>query len=179
MIERGSIIRRASGMTIAERLDYYSIPEPNSGCVLWFGSSTPAGYGQLRWRGKNHRATHLAWEVAHGRPFPPGMFACHKCDVPACINPRHIFVGTNADNVADMRRKGRARYDQLMRGWPKGTKHGPSSVRGEAKPAAKLTEQAVREIKSYGKQHRFLARQYNVSRSVIRAIIKGKIWVHV
>lgn len=96
----------------AERLEDNSIPEPNSGCTLWFGPTDRCGYGQLMVHGRARRATHLSLEQ-DGRAVPRGMCACHKCDTPACINPDHLFVGTQADNLADMRAKGRHNYSGL------------------------------------------------------------------
>lgn len=100
--------------SVAERLEKYSIPEPNSGCTLWFGPIDRCGYGQLSIAGKARRATHLSLEQ-HGRPVPAGMCACHKCDVPACINPDYLFVDTQAGNLADMCAKGRQNYSGLGR----------------------------------------------------------------
>ena len=85
-------------------------PEPNTGCWLWSGASNSLGYGMIHVRGQGERqATHVSLEM-HRCAVPPGMFACHRCDTPPCVNPDHLFVGSAADNNDDMRRKGRARY---------------------------------------------------------------------
>lgn len=88
-----------------ETLFAKSIPEPNSGCWLWFGAMDKKGYGQIR-RGRTRPATHVALEM-DGRAVPKGWQACHHCDNPSCVNPQHLFVGTALDNARDAMRKGR------------------------------------------------------------------------
>ncbi len=72
------------------------------GCWIWRGAKG-SGYGTC----ENHIATHLSWEIAHGSPPPLGLGVLHKCDIPLCVNPDHLFIGTSADNVRDMIAKGR------------------------------------------------------------------------
>jgi hypothetical protein len=102
--------------------------------------------------------------LIHFGEVPAGMAVCHKCDNPSCTNPDHLFLGTQADNVADMERKGRAR----KRGKP-GTEH----------RQAKLTDQDVRDIRAGGASDAANSIKYGVSRATIHAIRVGKTWRHV
>ena len=83
------------------------IPEPNSGCWLWEGAIDGSGYGIIGRKGTTLKVHRLAWEAANGQIIPEGMRICHRCDVPACCNPNHLFLGTQQDNVTDMINKGR------------------------------------------------------------------------
>lgn len=77
-----------------------------TGCLIWQRSCSR--YGAIRWKGKPTRAHRVAWELSYGE-IPPGMMVLHQCDTPACGNPFHLFLGTQADNMADMKTKGRHR----------------------------------------------------------------------
>jgi hypothetical protein len=107
------------------RIDYGDpferyIPEPNTGCWLWIGSSFgPGKYGQMYRRGEGGRVrmigAHRAfWERENG-PVPVGMYVCHRCDTPPCVNTSHLFLGTARDNNRDMVAKGRAGNPRALR----------------------------------------------------------------
>lgn len=82
------------------------IPEPNSGCLLWEGATARYGYGHVRRGGKYISLHRLVWEETHG-PIPGGLHVLHRCDVPACVNIDHLFLGTHFDNMRDIVAKGR------------------------------------------------------------------------
>lgn len=81
---------------------------PEAGCWLWMGGAYPSGYGRMTSGGKNRRAHRGVWELVNG-PIPEGLAVCHKCDTPLCVNPDHLFLGSQAANVRDMAAKGRHR----------------------------------------------------------------------
>ena len=128
--------------SLRQRLERHSIPEPNSGCLLWQGSATKNGYGWVRWNGARLIAHRASWEDANGQPIPQGMCVLHKCDVPACINPDHLSIGTQSENLADMAKKGRAKYGKRRGGKPswnvKLTKADVLSIRCDPRPTAAL-----------------------------------------
>jgi hypothetical protein len=93
-------------MTLAEMLEANSIPEPNSGCLIWLRACTRKGYPVVRRDGRNQYVSHLALE-AKGIEVPKGFMACHRCDNTFCINDGHLFVGSAKDNTQDALKKGR------------------------------------------------------------------------
>jgi hypothetical protein len=99
---------------IAEYLFDYYIPEPNSGCWLWTAGVDRGGYGKLKDGGVSWRAHRFVYTKEFGA-IPDGMFVCHSCDTPGCINPGHLFLGTCKDNLEDMSRKGKYRNNSLLR----------------------------------------------------------------
>jgi hypothetical protein len=135
--------------------------EKTGDCWLWSGCLDTSGYGNIRVRGKVLRCHRVAWELTHGT-VPPGLHVLHRCDVRRCLNPAHLFLGTNADNVADKKAKGRV-----------------GAKRGEEQPSAKLTENDVRSIRwlvETGTSQRAVAGAFEVSKSQVSRIVHGERW---
>lgn len=145
-------------------------------CLLWPFHQMDKGYGQVKIAGRTRLVSHVVLErTGHPRPPAPGDHALHSCPgggEPACANPRHLRWGTNAENIADKVDAGR--------------QHRPV---GEKSPTARLTADAVREIRRRhvpGLQHvhdggntMALAAEYGVSRDTILAVVAGRTWKHV
>lgn len=138
--------------------------EPNeNGCIIWTGSvSKTTGYGVLQQKRRPKIGAHrLAWELFRG-PIPDGLLVCHHCDVRACVNPEHLFLGTHVDNAIDMVRKGRGRN---------GVFH------GEANWNHKLTAEDVAEIRrrsEAGESRASVGRAFGVAAATVSAIALGK-----
>jgi hypothetical protein len=90
-------------------------PEPNTGCWLWTGKTTDRGYGELMYKRKMLRAHRFSYSIFVGT-IPVGMSVCHKCDTPTCVNPYHLFLGTNQDNIDDKMAKGRHKHRYFYNG---------------------------------------------------------------
>ncbi len=132
----------------------------NQTTECWECATAPNGeYGRIRINGKQHLSHRVSWEV-HNGVIPCGMFVCHRCDNPRCINPEHLFLGTHSANMADMSSKGRRRRI--------------TAVFGERHGRAKITDAEVESIRSSGASAKNLALYYGVSDRQIRHIRAGK-----
>ncbi len=145
----------------------------SDGCWLWTGGAPDPGYGLFWVGGRNVGAHRFSYELHFGT-VPDGLFVCHHCDVRACVRPDHLFLGTAADNSADMVRKGRSPRLFGERNSNRRTR------RGEDSHFARLTWTAVEEIRAIWKAgtqtQRALAEKYGVHPSLISHICAGRIW---
>ena len=135
-------------------------------CWLWTACIASHGYGQFHIAKSRPvvRAHRFAWQLEHGS-IPAGLCVLHSCDVKACVNPAHLFLGTQADNVRDMIAKRRI-----------------SDRRGAMNSSAKLDEEAVRVIRIYvehGHEQNALARHMGISYTTVRNIMTRQTWKHV
>ena len=96
-------------VSLRERFEAFILPVTESGCFLWIGCCDTDGYGVFKAHGFNWKAPRMAYLLAYG-PFPLELHVLHKCDIPCCVNPKHLFLGTNTDNIQDRNKKGRAWY---------------------------------------------------------------------
>lgn len=94
------------GVTTFGQLEERGMWEPNSGCLLWPNSTNGKGYGQTWFLTGKSYVHRLAWEFTAG-PVPAGLQVLHRCDTRCCFNPRHLFLGTDGDNMRDKAEKGR------------------------------------------------------------------------
>lgn len=147
------------GMTLAQKLDYFTDKTGGpDACWLWKASHNGVGYGTVCWQKKYQLAHRATWEQHHGA-IPLGMYLCHKCDNPLCVNPAHMFVGTPRDNSRDMVEK--------MRG-----------CHGARQGAAKLTDAKVRAIRADTRSQDVIAAEYGISQSNVSHIQRGNTWTH-
>lgn len=133
-------------------------------CWEWLGAKDPNGYGRVSiWCKKSQLAYRVAWKITHGVLFSNACIL-HRCDNPSCVNPSHLFIGTQKDNAEDRESKRR-------------------SPRGEDRPNSKLTEDAVLHIREIAQDKsmsfRALSRRYGVSLKTILQVVSGRTWGHV
>ena len=129
-------------------------------CWEWIGTKRQ-GYGLLKIDGRHRQASRVSWEI-HCGDAPGRMCVLHRCDNPGCVNPKHLFLGTQTENIGDMDAKGRR-----------------GSLSGDANGNSKLTWPKVGEIRrrvAAGEQHRRIATDFGVDRSLIGLIANNRIW---
>lgn len=135
----------------------------SGGCIEFQGAKT-SGYGYVNLGGKNYLTHRLAWMLYKGE-IPEGMHVCHHCDNPPCMNVDHLFLGTDADNVADKIAKGRMRW-------------GTHPHKGELSPTSKLTEIQAREILVAEGRTKDISQRFGISRQVVYGIKSRRAWKH-
>lgn len=151
-------------MTPAERFFRNTYPEPNTGCWLWGRSCRVFGHGQLNGKFNNgFQSAHRYSYFLHNGDFDRTMQVLHKCDVPCCVNPDHLFLGTNLDNRIDAVRKNRHQ-------------------KGSRNKLAKLSEAdipVIRSMRLYGVSNVNIAKRFGVDPSAISHVLRGYSWKHV
>lgn len=145
-------------------LSKFSGVRDDNDCIPWEGVLYPNGYGNIHVPGRGTRYAHrIAWEVANGQELGPADVVRHRCDNRRCVNPVHLEIGDQKDNMADMVSRGR-------------DCHGVRNV------SHKLTDDAVREIRrrvAGGEMQKSVAEDFRISRSQVCLIVKGDAWRHV
>lgn len=148
--------------SMKEKLDAKISPVPFSGCHLFVGKSLQKeGYGLIKQEGIVKLAHRISYELNVG-PIPEGMIVCHKCDVPPCVNPDHLFIGTKKDNSDDMIRKNRAYH--------------PSGAKA---PNARLSAEQVDKIRNHKSpdiSYKEIAKSLGVNVSTVHRIAAYKTW---
>ena len=134
--------------------------EKTDGCWNWVKGKFSTGYGQMKIKGNPTYTHRLSWELHRG-PIPEGMCVCHHCDNPACVNPDHLFIGTDLDNMRDRNRKGRA-----------------NMAYGETAGMSKLTDTDVIAIRQSSLNNTETAKIFNVDPSNISRIRSRERWRH-
>lgn len=162
-LEVESFTGRVDFCSVACKLRHGTKVTP-TGCWVYEGPGSANGKWHVRvlFRDQWYSAHRLGWELVNG-PIPDGLLACHKCDNPRCVNPEHLFLGTHADNSADMARKGRA-------------------SRGEGRYNAVLTDDLVRKIRARfekGESQASIKSDLGLEGYTVYRIVRRKSWKHV
>lgn len=138
-------------------------------CWPWTASCRHGGHGQLAHDGSTIGAHRASW-IIHFGPIPAGLCVCHRCDNPPCVNPAHLFLGTQLDNIADMVAKGRGFVPTAL------------TLCGADHPSSKITESTVSEIRRRrhaGETVRSVAAAVGLSPAQVSRIANGHRWAHV
>lgn len=161
-----------SELTIRRELviRFWSKVEITKGHWLWTaslrrglvsGSKSYNSHGGFRYHRKIEYAHRIAWEITAGK-IPENMSVCHRCDIPICVRPSHLFIGSSKDNIRDMLEKNR-------------------QARGANVGTSKLIDNdimAIKQLFDLGTRYNDLARKFGVSHRQIRRIIIGENWAH-
>lgn len=141
-------------------------------CWEWTASTLRGGYGNFRWKDKMVQSHRFSWMMANKKEIPDGMYVCHHCDNPSCVNPKHLFLGNQKDNVRDCWNKNR------------------HSNQGENHPRNILTKDQVINIKKYINEAefdygdklvfcKFWAKKLEVNSTAIEHVLYNQTWTHI
>lgn len=159
-------MRKTTGGLLIER--FWEKVNKTKTCWLWTGMTyfrKKINYGKMQICSVDRSTHRISWEIHNGR-IPKGMCVLHKCDIPLCVRPDHLWLGTAAENCADRANKGRNNH-----------------ASGERVKSSKLKKNQIPEIRSLYSSGRFthqqIATRYNVNRKTIGNIVNGLIWKHI
>lgn len=152
LLIKNSAGRAKRPLPVEPRINAGYIPIPESGCWLWIKSVDTKGYAQISVNGKNELAHRVSWVINKGDIFGD-LCVLHKCDIPSCINPDHLFLGSHDENMKDMKKKGRVKF------------------------YSKLSIEKVKEIREEysrgGVSTRVLAKKYGLSKSGVFNLVSN------
>lgn len=141
---------------------FWAKVDKSGSCWLWTGATTK-GYGQLTHEKRHLYAHRFSWEIANGQ-IPKGYVVCHRCDTPLCVNPDHLFVGRQRENIADCIRKGRT------------NRRGVAGAANSAVKQRSIDIGLVRKLAAEGVGVREIAPLIGVSKSTVSNILRGNHW---
>ena len=159
-------------------------------CWLWLGCRFAGKqYGVFRYQYKNWRAHRFAYAITHG-DIPEGLLVCHACDNPACCNPDHLLLGTNANNSEDMVTRGRSLKgidivppERRARGDKSGARLHPERMpRGERHGHSKLSDDIVRSIRlrhAAGESQQSIASSIGIHQTAVSRVVLRQTWKHI
>jgi len=165
--QRGKNINEPTAYDLTLEQRFWQKVRKTDGCWNWTGRRQHnTWYGQLDVDGSPYGTHRLSWEI-HNGPIPEGMSVLHECDNPACVNPNHLFLGTQMDNMIDMWSKNRG---------------GTYDKKGENHPMAKLHDgdvMVIRDLVDLGMKQSDVADFLDVSKSLVYQIVHRICWIHI
>ena len=144
-------------MTDSDRIEKHSEKVTESGCWIWMGATTKAGYGVCASKSSKTKTAHRVSYEAFVGEIPSGMIVAHTCDTPLCVNPHHLWLATHKQNSQDMVKKNR-------------------QAQGEKVFGSKLNTEQVEFIKSSNLSHRKLGNMFGVSHVAVGYAKRGATW---
>lgn len=139
---------------------FWSRVSKQEGCWLWTAGKFSNGYGAFRINGNNVRAHRFSFFLKQQMPIPNNTVVRHSCDTKACVNPQHLLIGSQQDNVDDRNSRGR-------------------QAKGESVPTAKLTDGQIESVRRDLRSQRKIATAFGVTRTAVQKIQQRKAWKHV